>query len=140
MSKVLTTTVLAPKGARWNPEDVEKDDRVIPALILVFDKEPTAKANLDNMIAHYGADTVMAHIAGGQSFRVKQQGIWRNPKLSVDQACQHIVDMRAGSRVATTRVIERFIGPEDKEYPTREAAAAAWQAFYAPKSEVAPEA
>ena len=136
----LQTAIAAPKGARWVSETVVRDPKtnrtVVDCLILTFD-------NLDDMMAHYGKDTVM-HFATGTSFRVIQQGVWRlSLNGTVDQLCARIVAFRAGHRSSGVRTVtvDRFIGPNEKAYPTREAMAEAWREYYQPlEDEVEDEA
>ena len=98
----LQTAIAAPKGARWVSETVVRDPKtnrtVVDCLILTFD-------NLDDMMAHYGKDTVM-HFATGTSFRVIQQGVWRlslNGTAPADDAAQRRDDEAVAQRADSVR-------------------------------------
>lgn len=128
MQKGLVTSVIPPQGGRWVSEFVTRDkkskDLKVECLILVFDE-------LDDLTSHYGVATVK-HFVMGTSFRVIQQGMWRHSdKATPDEICGRIVSFRHGERAsAVIRTVEKFIGPDNSEYPTRESCGAAWAQHY----------
>ena len=127
MKTTLSTAIAAPFGGRWVTEFVTRDkktqDTKVECLILVFDR-------LEDLLSHYGEATVN-HFVMGTSFRVIQQGIWRHSeKATPDELCARIVAFRHGQRAVAIRTVEKYIGPDDVSYETRELAAAAWKAYY----------
>jgi hypothetical protein len=105
VQKELTTSVIAPEGARWVTEFVTRDKKSnetkIPCLILIFDK-------LEDLTSHYGVATVQ-HFVMGTSFRVIQQGMWRHSDETVDVICGRIVGFRHGSRSVAVRTVKVYV-------------------------------
>jgi len=121
---MLTTTVVAPKGATWTPWHVTRNagksnEVELETLHLVFN-------DVDGAKAHFG-ESMLAFL-DGTSFRVWQDGLWRkDSKMSVDMICARIVAHRPGLR--STTVNTSCKAADGKFYATEaeaQAASLAW--------------
>lgn len=122
-------------GFKWESEEVHKKGMSmgnVPILIvtnmdLLREKIPTA-------------ERTMLDALDGSSLRVQSQGKGRDARWAKRETTYETIQvlivatLLLGARVKRIRVVtkevERFIGPNDEAYDTKEESAAAWKAHY----------